>query len=121
MRTLYLSLWVLLLMLQSGFYFFALLYRSPFFWIAIPAVTILFYVIAIRSATSAHAATIATAICVGLLISWDLLAFALTASSSHSGAAPLFFAIVYFCISIAFCFGGVALFGRAFFNSGGSR
>lgn len=120
MRTFYLSLWLLLLMLQLGFYFFALLYRSPVFWVAIPAATILFYVISLRGATNVHVATIAIATGVGLLISWDLLVSALTGPSSRSGAA-VFFVIAYFVISIALCFIGVALFRRAFFNSGGSR
>ena len=120
MRTFYLSLWILLLMIQLGFYFFALLYRSPVFWVAIPAATTLFYVVSIRGATSVHLATIAIATCVGLLVSWDLLAHALTSPSSDSGAA-LLLAMVCFFISIALCFGGVALFRRAFFNSAGSR
>ena len=120
MRTFYLSLWLLLLMLQLGFYFFLLLYRSPVFWVAIPAATTLFYVVSIRGATSVHLATIAIATCVGLLVSWDLLAHALTSPSSDSGAA-LLLAMVCFFISIALCFGGVALFRRAFFNSAGSR
>jgi len=120
MRTFYFSLWVLLLMLQLGFYFFALLYRSPVFWVAIPAATTLFYIVSIRGAKNVHFATIAIATCVGLLISWDLLVFALTAPSSRSGAA-LLFVMVYFVISIALCFGGAALFRRAFFNSAGSR
>ncbi len=119
MRIFRVSLWVLLVVLQSGFYFLALLYRAPFFWVAIPALTLAFYVIAVRSATSFNLGAIAIATCVGILISWDLMAFALTSSRSDSFVG-LFYAVILFIFSNAFCFGGVALFRRAFVNYGSS-
>ena len=119
MRIFRVTLWVLVFVLQSIFYFFAVLYRAPFFWVAIPALTLAFYVIAVRSATSFNLGAIAIATCVGILISWDVMAFALTAPSSESFVF-LFYAVMFFIVSNAFCFGGVALFRRAFVNYGSS-
>jgi hypothetical protein len=120
MRKLLFMLWVLLFLLQLSFYFFVLLYRSPALWVAIPALTLIFYVMAIRSAAIVHVGNIAIASCIGMLISWDLIAFALTASSSGSLAA-LFFGFITFIFAVALCFGGVALLRRALFDFGASR
>mgnify|MGYP001213519316 FL=1 len=119
MRLVSILLLILLLVLQCGFYFVALLYQPGISWILVPLATVAFYFYAARQPLVLKPSVLVASAMIGLLLAWPMLAGAISFSNRESfpWLSSLLWGVAYFVLSSALCLGGAALLRRVLARS----
>ena len=119
MRVGYLASLLLLLAIQSAFYFVALLYQPPIIWLVLPLATAAFYFYSARQTRTLRAGILLASAAIGLLVSWPLIfaALSFSARGGFPGLSSLAWGVGYFLIANALNLAGADLVRRASFRS----